>query len=157
MPISRCSPSRCASPGIAPPLPRILPPISARRRPASTSRRRPRSAWASSGAAKGLPRAPRCCSRFCDVKRARGARPYGTSGAQQYVDGAAAAVDGARAGECHDITEAAQPGVDRDLENRPTRARSVALAVNDPEAAVSGSAMERDELGEAVARLALTE
>ena len=77
--------------------------------------------------------------------------------AQQHVDGAGAAVDGARGGECHDVQVTAQPEIHRDLEHRAARARAIALAVDDSDAAAAGVAAARDEIGELVARRRLTQ
>src|SRR6185437_5871582 len=56
-----CSPRRRALPGIAAKWRATSPPISAPSRSSSTSRPPPRSAWASSAAAKDSPRPPACC------------------------------------------------------------------------------------------------
>src|SRR6185312_4066906 len=57
-----CSPKRRALPSIAAKWRAISPPISAPSRSSSTSKRPPRSVWASSAAAKDSPHPPACCS-----------------------------------------------------------------------------------------------
>src|ERR1700722_12146073 len=61
MPMSPCSPRRRASLPTAPRWRQISPPICVPPRGSSTSKRRRRSGWGSSGGVKGWPRSPQCC------------------------------------------------------------------------------------------------